>query len=66
MGSCEIAKCTFCGIATEVVRKYYHYNMDCECCSGDKHFEIVRYCKDCTPHPPYKITACVIAEEEKC
>ena len=39
----------------QVSRKYYYYNADCECCSGDTHFEIVYYCKDCKPIEPIEI-----------
>ena len=54
----EIDYCDICHKKTQVSRKYYHYNIACECC-GSTHFEIVRYCKNCTPRPPYRISAIV-------
>lgn len=51
----EIGYCDFCGKQTQVDRKYYYYDVDCECCVGPRHFEIVKYCKDCSPQPPCKI-----------
>ena len=55
MNEIEINYCDICHKNTQVNRKYYHYHINCDCCGGD-HFEIVRYCKDCTPKPPKYIT----------
>jgi len=58
----EIGKCDMCETeSVPVNRKYYHYNIKCECCNGkdDPHFEIVRYCKTCRPKPPSKVVAVI-------
>lgn len=54
----EIGTCKFCGAENvPLQRKYYYYNIDCECCGKEGyHFEIVKHCKDCTPRPPRIIT----------
>ena len=52
----ENATCDICGEYRQVNRKYYYYPINCECCDGTTHFEIVRYCKNCTPVPPRWIT----------
>ena len=52
----EVSYCDICHKKTQVNRRYYHYHIDCDCCGGD-HFEMVRYCKDCTPVPPKRISA---------
>ena len=53
-GDIEVDKCSCCGKVKQVSRKYYYYPVGCDCCS-DTHFEIVRYCDDCTPKPPTEI-----------
>ena len=57
MGDIEIDYCDICHKKEQVQRKYYYYDINCECC-GSKygHFEIVRYCEDCTPVPPSHVT----------
>lgn len=66
MNAIELGTCDICSLnAVSLQRKYYHYNIDCECCNGDTHFEIVRYCKNCTPKPPYRISAVVETCKEK-
>lgn len=51
-GSIEIGKCSICSkTGIQLIRKYYHYGIKCECHSPD-HFEIVFHCKDCVPVPP--------------
>lgn len=63
-GDIETSTCDVCWeCEVQVFRQYYHYNVDCECCVGN-HFEIVRYCANCKPAPPNKITASVICKEE--
>lgn len=54
MGDIEHAECDMCKKEAPVQRKYYRYPIKCTCCNGkrDNHFEIVRYCEDCTPQPP--------------
>ena len=52
-GEIEISRCDICGADNVPInRKYYHYpNIKCECHSPH-HFDIVRYCNKCKPHPP--------------
>ena len=65
MQSAELGTCSICRKEHVLVtRKYYHYNIPCECCNGNLHFEIVWYCKDCIPKPPYKMTAQMKSIEE--
>lgn len=54
-GDIGFGKCDICLKPGELSRKYYYYDIKCECCSGD-HFEIVHYCKNCKPKPPDKTT----------
>lgn len=51
MGDVEFGKCGVCKEDKPLQRKYYRYNIDCECC-GNEHFEYVAHCKDCTPVEP--------------
>jgi len=59
MGDIEESKCDICGEVSHVSRKYYYYDIKCECCNGynDNHFEIVRYCIYCEPKPPQTVKA---------
>lgn len=50
-GSIEIAKCGTCKQIKPVTRKYYHYDINCDCCNT-KHFEIAYHCSDCEPIEP--------------
>lgn len=63
MNEIEIDYCDICHKKTQVFRKYYYYDIDCECC-GKKHFEIIRYCKDCKPEPPKYTTVILHPIEE--
>lgn len=65
MNSVEFTKCDICGKQDVVLRQYYYYRIPCECCIGDRHFEIVRYCKECTPVPPRRISAVVQLDPEQ-
>lgn len=59
MNFVEYGKCDVCGKEGTLKRKYYYYDIKCDCClNGGKreHFEIVRYCEKCKPTPPYEIT----------
>ena len=56
-GDIEKGTCDICGEYKQLSRKYYYYPVNCECCGGERHFEIVRYCKNCTPVPPRRIKA---------
>lgn len=50
-GDIEVNVCSTCKKTKPVSRKYYHYDIKCECHSPD-HFEIVWYCEDCQPKEP--------------
>jgi len=54
MGDIEYGNCDICNIQAPLTRKYYRYDIKCDCCNGknDNHFEIVRYCASCEPKPP--------------
>lgn len=60
-GVIEVGRCKICGAEdVPLTRKYYYYNIQCECCGckhdgKDVHFEFVAHCKDCEPHPPREI-----------
>ena len=55
MSEQESGKCGCCGKNKPLARRYYYYNINCECCGGGGHFEIVRYCESCAPKPPETI-----------
>ena len=60
----EVGRCDICltdGVA--ISRKYYDYRIDCECCIGSVHFEVVRYCKECEPLPPERIHVVLQGDE---
>ena len=55
-GVIEYGKCEVCGRKEmNLQRKYYHYNINCDCHRG-QHFEFVRHCADCKPSSPEKTT----------
>lgn len=54
-GSIEIGVCDLCHEQAKLVRRYYHYALNCDCCLGGKHFELIRYCEDCKPTAPNRI-----------
>jgi len=54
-GEIEIGKCTVCGESKSVQRKYYRYDINCDCCSN-QHFEIVYHCSSCDAKPPKTAT----------
>ena len=58
MGDVEYDKCDICGVEGILSRKYYRYPIKCDCCNSknDPHFEIVRYCKNCEPKPPRRVS----------
>jgi hypothetical protein len=51
----EYGTCDICGREAGLGRKYYYYDISCECCVGSQHFELVRYCNQCTPVPPARV-----------
>lgn len=63
MGDAMYGKCDCCGKDSGLKRKYYYYDVVCDCCSGDTHFHIVNHCRDCEPKPPCRIN--IVLEENK-
>ena len=56
MNNIEVDYCDICHKKKQVRRKYYYYDINCDCCGSSRgHFEIVRYCDKCTPKPPKRI-----------
>ncbi len=55
MNQQERGKCTICGQSGIMMRKYYYYDVDCDCCGGTRHFEIVHHHENCIPRPPSTI-----------
>lgn len=66
MGDCEFSKCDVCGQDAHVDRKYYYYDVKCDCCNSkdSPHFEIVRHCVKCEPKPPRRISLSLKPIEE--
>lgn len=65
MSEIEQGNCDMCSQKDiHVNRKYYYYDLECECCGsrhdGKKvHFEIVYHCNDCEPKPPRSVKAMI-------
>lgn len=57
-----IGNCKLCGIETNLVRTYFHYDSECKCCSPN-HFNIVHTCKSCVAPIPTETR--VMLEEGK-
>lgn len=58
MGDIEMGYCDFCHKLKPLQRKYYDYGINCKCCGSPRgHFEIVKYCANCKPVPPKRISA---------
>jgi len=57
MGEQEVNICSGCKQEDVVSRKYFYYDIKCDCCNSkdDPHFEIVYYCRSCVPFPPKEI-----------
>ncbi len=58
-GDIEVGICDVCKQErVPLSRKYYYYEVKCDCCNRkeDNHFQIVRYCSNCTPKPQPNIT----------
>jgi hypothetical protein len=51
----ESGTCSVCGTNGPIQRTYYYYEIKCDCCVGDKHFEIVYHCGSCVPKPPPRV-----------
>jgi len=65
-GEGEYGRCDCCGKDKGLNRKYFYYDVKCDCCGGaskNEHFVIVRYCKDCVPIPPSRIK--IVLEDVK-
>lgn len=58
MSDCESGTCDICNKESILDRKYYYYDIKCDCCNNkdSDHFEIVKYCSECIPRPPKKIS----------
>lgn len=54
----EWGLCDICKQMDYLNRKYYYYDIQCDCCNqkNDPHFEIVYYCNKCSPKPPHKVS----------
>lgn len=51
-GEIEMGTCEICGRENvQLMRKYYRYDIECECHSPH-HFELIRHCSECKPWPP--------------
>lgn len=57
MGDIEQGTCDICKQDKPLQRKYYYYDIKCECCRTEEgqHFEIVFHCNDCIPKPPLRV-----------
>lgn len=56
-GEQENGTCPYCNIHLPLNRKYYKYDIKCDCCNSkeDDHFEIILHCNTCKPTPPKRI-----------
>lgn len=55
MNNTEYGICDICGREANLQRKYYHFNIKCEC-HLPTHSEMVKYCSDCVPLRPAETT----------
>lgn len=55
MSDREEGSCSVCGEYGAVQRRYFHYDVDCDCCNGSQHFKFLYHCSDCVPKAPTKI-----------
>lgn len=57
-GDIEYGNCDVCNTQSSLQRKYYRYDIKCDCCNSkdSPHFEIVRHCATCEPKPPRRIS----------
>ena len=63
MGELEFGICDVCGKEGILRRKYYYYDLYCDCHIGE-HFELVKYCGECKPKPPLQTVVEVKPIEE--
>ncbi|MGN1342763.1 MAG: hypothetical protein ACI4VL_06185 [Bacilli bacterium] len=63
-GDLEFGVCDICGKNSCLKRKYYYYNIKCECHSPN-HFEVIKYCKQCASKvkPPKEIKVILNGEQ---
>ena len=49
--SIEWGRCEICGKETQLERTYFYYPIHCECCGNkeNRHFEMIRHCKNVLP-----------------
>lgn len=54
----ELGICDVCKEQSQLSRKYYYYDVKCDCCGSKEgnHFQCVRHCANCEPKAPEKIT----------
>lgn len=64
MPEIEFGQCPICGFERQLHRKYYRYDLRCECHSP-KHFEVVWHCENCEPEPPEFTTIDIRTENLK-
>lgn len=43
----EYGACQICGREDNLYTTYLYYNIKCECCVGDRHYETVKHCGNC-------------------
>lgn len=56
MNDIEVNYCDICHKKKQIKRKYYYYDINCDCCGSPRgHFEIVKYCDECIPKPSKRI-----------
>lgn len=55
MNDIEYGTCDMCGREANLQRKYYHFNIKCEC-HLPTHSEMIKYCLDCVPLRPAETT----------
>ena len=55
MNDIEYGICDICGREANLQRKYYYFNIKCEC-HLPTHSEMVKYCSDCVPLRPAETT----------
>ena len=55
MSNTEYGICDICGREANLQRKYYHFNIKCEC-HLPTHSEMIKYCSDCVPLRPAETT----------
>lgn len=63
MGDIEYGTCEICGLDSNLERKYFYYDVKCNCHSPS-HFELVRHCSQCIPLPP-KSTVIFLTPKDK-